>query len=104
MTLRCPNENREVHKRANVKLGVRLISTRKVHKLLKQGCEGYPCNVIDSIATEPLVESVPIVCEFSDVFPEEISSMPLPREVDFCNDLALGATYISKAPSRIAPA
>ena len=58
----------------------------------------------DTLATEPSIENIPIVCDYPDVFPEEISSMPLPREVDFCNDLALRATYISKAPSRIAQA
>jgi len=37
-----------------------------------------------------------IVCEYPDVFPEEIPCIPLPRKVDLCIDLAPGATPISK--------
>jgi len=37
-----------------------------------------------------------------DVLPEEIPSMPLLREVEFCIDLVPEATPISKAPYRMA--
>jgi len=43
------------------------------------------------------------VCEILDIFPKEITGMSLPREVDFCINLALGAAPISKAPYRMAP-
>ena len=42
------------------------------------------------------------MCEFLDVFPKEIFGMPLPKELDFCIDLAPGAAPISKAPSKMA--
>jgi len=38
------------------------------------------------------------------VFLEEFPSMPPRREVEFCVDLTPGATPISKAPYRMAPA
>ncbi|XP_021746060.1 uncharacterized protein LOC110711931 [Chenopodium quinoa] len=50
------------------------------------------------------VEDVPIVNEFLDVFPKEISGMPPKREVEFTIDLVPGTTSISKAPYRMAPA
>ena len=57
---------------------------------------------LDTIATEASVESTPVVCEILDIFPKEITGMSLPREVDFCINLALGAAPISKAPYRMA--
>ena len=102
MTLRGPNRDRGVHKRANLKLAVRLISALKAHKLLKRGYEGYLYNVVHSVAIEPSIEIIPIVCEYPNVFPKEIPGMPLPREVDFCIDLAPRSAPISKVPYRTA--
>lgn len=59
--------------------------------------------MVESTTIEPLVESVPAVCEYSDVFSIKIPSV-LPREMDFLTDLTLGDTPISKAPYRMAPA
>ncbi|KAG8471955.1 hypothetical protein CXB51_036468 [Gossypium anomalum] len=48
-------------------------------------------------------EAVPVVCEFSDVFPEELPGLPPEREVEFSIDLIPGTTPISIAPYRKAP-
>ena len=58
--------------------------------------------MVDSTTIEPSLESILVVWEFSNVFPEEIPGMPLLREVDFCIDLAVEVSPISKAPYRIA--
>jgi len=55
-------------------------------------------------ATELSLEDIPIVREFPNVFPEEMSGMPPLREVEFCIYLTLEATPISKAPYHMAPA
>jgi len=44
--------------------------------------------VVDSVAIEPSIETIPIVCKYPDVLPEEIPSMPPPRGMDFCINLA----------------
>ncbi|KAG8498138.1 hypothetical protein CXB51_007053 [Gossypium anomalum] len=49
------------------------------------------------------IEVVPVVCEFSDVFPEELPGLPPEREVEFSIDLIPGTTPISIAPYRMAP-
>ena len=49
------------------------------------------------------IDEVPIVCEFPDVFPEELSGVPPVRQVEFSIDLVLGAAPIAKAPYRLAP-
>ena len=69
VTLRGPNEDRIVHKGANLELGVRLISTLKVYKFLKIKCKGYLCNMIDLVTTYPLVDSILIVCQYQEFSP-----------------------------------
>ncbi|XP_073061747.1 uncharacterized protein [Primulina eburnea] len=50
------------------------------------------------------IEEIPIVAEFSDVFPDEIPGFPSAREVEFGIELMPGISPISRAPYRMAPA
>ena len=43
-------------------------------------------------------------CEFLDVFPKELSGLPLDREIEFEIELLLGMAPMSKAPCRMTPA
>ena len=52
----------------------------------------------------PSIDSVPIVSEFQDVFPDDLPGVPPPREIDFCVDLELGTKPISIPSYRLAPA
>ena len=45
-----------------------------------------------------------VVCDFPDVFPEELPGLPPIREMEFCLDLVPGTGPISMAPYRFAPA
>ena len=44
-----------------------------------------------------------MVCDYPDVFPDELPSLLPDREVKFKIDLLLGASPICKAPYRLAP-
>ena len=44
------------------------------------------------------VEEVPIVCEYPNVFPEELPGMPPNQDVEFVIDLLLGTGPIAKRP------
>ena len=48
-------------------------------------------------------ESIPVVNEFPEVFPEDISGLPSDREVEFAIDLRPRVGPISKVPYRMAP-
>ena len=50
------------------------------------------------------IQSVPVVCEFPDVFPEELPGMPPDREVEFVIELEPGTAPISKRPYKMGPA
>ncbi|XP_057251716.1 uncharacterized protein LOC130591806 [Beta vulgaris subsp. vulgaris] len=49
------------------------------------------------------LESIPVVRDYPDVFPEELPGIPPERDVEFCIDLVTGTAPISKAPYRMAP-
>ncbi|GJU54287.1 putative reverse transcriptase domain-containing protein [Tanacetum coccineum] len=52
---------------------------------------------------EPKLGDIPIVRNFEDVFPEDLSRLPPQRQVEFHIDLVPGATPIAKSPYRLAP-
>jgi len=93
-----------VHRGQRPKMGVKLLSVMKARKLLGKGCEGFLCYVVKTDYAESSLEDIPVLREFSYVFPDEIPGMTSVREVEFCIDLTPGATPISRAPYRMAPA
>ena len=42
--------------------------------------------------------SIPVVCEFPNVFPEDLPRLPLDRNVEFTIELEPGTTPISRRP------
>ncbi|KAA3484405.1 reverse transcriptase [Gossypium australe] len=80
-----------------------VISVLKALRYIKKGYEAYFAYVIDSKVSERKVESLPVVCEFFDVFPEELPGLCPIREVEFGIDLLPGTTPISIVPYRMAP-
>ena len=53
-----------------------LISAITARKMLSRGCKGYLAVVRDIKVVMGAVEKVPVVCEFSDVFSEELPGLP----------------------------
>ncbi|WVZ63889.1 hypothetical protein U9M48_013483 [Paspalum notatum var. saurae] len=55
-------------------------------------------------ATEAqLIKKIPVVSEFSNVFPEELPGLPPDRNVEFAIELVPGTAPVSKRPYRMAP-
>ncbi|GJW74682.1 putative reverse transcriptase domain-containing protein [Tanacetum coccineum] len=48
------------------------------------------------------LEDVPIVWDFPDVFPKDLSGLPLTRQVEFQIDLIPGTSPVARAPYRLA--
>jgi hypothetical protein len=46
-------------------------------------------------------EQIPVVKEYPDVFPKELSGLPPNRDIEFAIDLALGTMPIAKRPYRM---
>ena len=76
----------------------RVISAHCAKRLLRKGCKGYLANVVDTRKEVLKLDDIPIVREFSDVFPKDLLGIPIDREIEFSIDLLLGTSPISKAP------
>ena len=46
---------------------------------------------------------IPVVCEYPDVFPDELPGMPPDRDVEFAIELQPGTAPISRRPYRMPP-
>jgi hypothetical protein len=60
----------------------------------------------DSCAYVTIISSldeIPVVCEYPDVFPDELPGMPPDRDVEFVIELQPGTAPISKRPYRMPP-
>ena len=51
----------------------------------------------------PDLDLLGVVCEYEDVFSNELLGLPLQRDVDFCIELHLGTSPIFMTPHRMAP-
>jgi hypothetical protein len=65
-----------------------------------QGCT-HSCALTE---VESPVERIPVVCEYPDVFPDELPGMPPDRDIEFAIELQPGTAPISKRPYRMPPA
>jgi hypothetical protein len=50
------------------------------------------------------LKKIPVVCEYADVFPDELLRMPPDRDIEFVIELQPGMAPISKRPYRMPPA
>jgi hypothetical protein len=54
-------------------------------------------------AVMPELQDIPVVCEFPDVFPEDLPGLPLERDVEFLIELKPGTAPISRRSYRMPP-
>ena len=50
-----------------------------------------------------ILEVIPVVCEYPDVFPEDLPGMPPDRDIEFVIELQPGTAPISRRPYRMTP-
>ncbi|MCI40713.1 hypothetical protein A2U01_0061946, partial [Trifolium medium] len=63
------------------------VSAMTCHKYLVEGAQGYMLLFSAKVEVENDMTSMPVVCEFPDVFPKDVSSLPPDRELEFAIDL-----------------
>ncbi|GJX88822.1 putative reverse transcriptase domain-containing protein [Tanacetum coccineum] len=85
-----------------------IISCTKTQKYIEKGCQVYLAEVTSKKTEDKSegkrLEDVPIVWEFSEVFPKDLSGLPPARQVEFQIDLVPGVAPVARAPYRLAPA
>lgn len=81
-----------------------MINSVEAHKMLNKGYIEYLAhliNIFDSKVTLSM-KGISVVCEFLDVFSDNLPMLALEREITFNIELAPRTTTISKAPYRMA--
>eukprot|EP00253_Pinus_taeda_P012645 PITA_12645 len=82
---------------------VRQITANQLVKCIRKGCQVYAIQVgyADSKDKTAILNTIPVIQEFIDVFPEEIPGLPPRRNIDFTIELIPGATPVSREPYRM---
>nr|GFA81919.1 putative reverse transcriptase domain-containing protein [Tanacetum cinerariifolium] len=82
-----------------------IISCTKTRKYLLKGYPVFLANIttktIKDKAKEKQLEDVPIVRDFSEVFPEDLPGLPPTRQVEFQINLIPGVAPVARAPYRL---
>nr|GEX28169.1 putative reverse transcriptase domain-containing protein [Tanacetum cinerariifolium] len=82
---------------------LKVVSCIKVKRYVDCGSYLFVAQVVEKEPAERRLEDVPIICEFPDVFPEDLPGLPPPRQVEFEIELVPGAAQMARAPYRLAP-
>ncbi|XP_070002786.1 uncharacterized protein [Nicotiana sylvestris] len=82
----------------------RFISYLKASKMIRNGCIYHLVRMADTTSKVFVPESMPVVNEFLEVFPDELPGIPPDREIDFGIDVFPDTRPISIPPYRMAPA
>ncbi|GJZ07000.1 putative reverse transcriptase domain-containing protein [Tanacetum coccineum] len=84
-----------------------IISCTKTQKYIQKGCQVYLAQVTakksDDEPEEKRLEDVPIVRDFSEVFPEDFPGLPPTQQVEFQINLVPGAAPVARSPYHLAP-
>eukprot|EP00253_Pinus_taeda_P031732 PITA_31732 len=82
---------------------VRPITANQLVKCIQKGCQVYAIQVgyANSKDKTVVLNNIPVIQEFADVFPEEIPRLPPRRNIDFTIELVPGAAPVSRAPYRM---
>ena len=111
-TLHCYKKEVKLHRPGKLEVkfrGIRkelssnMISAMAAQRMLRKGCQGYLAYVVEKRKEGTMVNEIPVVREFPDVFLDDIVGLPPEREVEFTIDLIQGTEPISIPPYRMAP-
>nr|GFA86770.1 putative reverse transcriptase domain-containing protein [Tanacetum cinerariifolium] len=84
-----------------------IFSCTKTEKYVMKGFPIFLAHIttkeIEDKSEKKRLEDVPIVRNFPEVFPEDLSGLPPTRPVEFQIDLVPGAALVARAPYRLAP-
>ncbi|GJU65116.1 hypothetical protein Tco_1246951 [Tanacetum coccineum] len=84
-----------------------IISCTKTRKYIKRGCLIFLAQIMKKETEDKLeekkLEDVPIVRDFSEVFPEDLPGLSPMRQVKFQIDLVPDDAPVTRAPYRFAP-
>nr|GEV58969.1 hypothetical protein [Tanacetum cinerariifolium] len=82
------------------------ISCSKAQEYMTKGCQIFLAHISakkeEDKSEGKQLEDVPVVRDYPEVFPKDLSGLPLARPMEFHIDLIPGATPVARAPYRLA--
>jgi hypothetical protein len=78
-----------------------LLSKKQLKEFIEEDALVFLLMASLSVESQAVIADLPMVCNFPEVFPDEIPSAPPEREVEFTIDLVPGTRPISMAPYRM---
>jgi len=81
--------------------GVEFLTTKQLKQLARDGIPMFSLMASLSVENQAVIDKLQVVCEFPEVFPNEIPDVPPEREVEFSIDLVPGTKPVSMAPYRM---
>ena len=66
-------------RRIRRELSSSMISALAAQRMLRKGCQGYLAYVVETGNEGTLMDEIPVVREFPDVFPDDIAGLPPER-------------------------
>nr|GEX36657.1 reverse transcriptase domain-containing protein [Tanacetum cinerariifolium] len=77
--------------------------SQQAQKYIENGCDLFLAQVTKKGSKEKRLEDVPVIRDFTEVFPDELHGLPPPRQVEFRIDLISGAAPVAHMPYRLTP-
>nr|GEW96525.1 putative reverse transcriptase domain-containing protein [Tanacetum cinerariifolium] len=82
---------------------LKVISCIKVRKYIERGSQLFLAQVTESKPAKKQLQDVPVICNFPEVFPDDLPGLPPPRQVEFKIELIPSAAPVVRTPYRLAP-
>ena len=101
--LRCSDKSEVIIQGIRSSVMSNVISAMQARRFIKKGYKAFLALILDSKRGQVDVEKITVVRKFPDVFFEELSGIPLEREVDLSIEIVPRTAPVSRAPYRMAP-
>nr|GEZ00902.1 putative reverse transcriptase domain-containing protein [Tanacetum cinerariifolium] len=82
---------------------LKVISCIKARKYIERGSQLFIDQVMEKKPAKKQLQDVPVICNFPEVFLDDLPGLPPPRQVEFRIELIPGAEPVARAPYRLAP-
>nr|GEW65727.1 putative reverse transcriptase domain-containing protein [Tanacetum cinerariifolium] len=82
---------------------LKVISCIKARKYIERGSHLFIAQVTKKEPTKKQLQDMPVICNFPEVFPDDLPGLPPPRQVEFKIELIPGTTPVARVPYRLAP-
>ncbi|GJZ38232.1 hypothetical protein Tco_0584423 [Tanacetum coccineum] len=77
---------------------LKVVTCMKVKKYVDRGSYLFVAQVVEKEPVEGRLKDVPVICEFPDVFPEDLPGLPPPRQVEFVIELVPRSPTCGRGP------